>query len=175
MPAKQGNSRDKLNIKVLTFYALMVALCLIIGYIESLVNLSFIAPGIKLGLSNSVCLLLVYKADIKGAFAVNISRILLSALLFGSPVSLVFSLCGGAASLMAVSVVSKSKNVSIIGASILGGTVHNVFQCLAAVVFVGVGVLYYLPVLLPIGAVCGGFTGVLAGLILKKVKTNGIF
>lgn len=153
----------------------MVAVCLIIGYIESLVNLSFIAPGVKLGLSNSVCLLLVYRADIKGAFAVNIARILLSALLFGSPVSLAFSLCGGIASLLAVSLVSRCKSVSEIGASILGGAVHNVFQCLAAVVFVGAGVLYYLPLLLPIGAVCGGLTGMLVKLILKKVKTNGIF
>lgn len=175
MPAKQGNSGNKLNIKALSFYALMVALCLIIGYIESLVNLSFIAPGIKLGLSNSVCLMLVYKADIKGAFAVNIARIMLSALLFGSPVSLAFSVCGGVMSLLAVSLVSRSKNVSEIGASILGGAVHNVFQCVAAVVFVGAGVLYYMPILLPIGAVCGGFTGMLVKLILKKVKTNGIF
>lgn len=177
MSAKQGNCGNRINIRRVTLYAMFVAVCLIIGYLESLLSISLIAvaPGVKLGLSNAIALTLICRGDIKGAWAVNITRICLSALLFGSPVSFLFSLAGGAASTAVACVLSKLKSVSAIGISIAGGTVHNIFQCVAATAFVGVGVVYYLPALLIFGALCGAFCGVLVKLVLNKVKINGIF
>lgn len=177
MSAKQGNCRNKINIKRITLYSLFVAVCLIIGYLESLLSISLIAvaPGIKIGLSNAIALTLICHGDIKGAWAVNITRICLSALLFGSPISFLFSLSGGVASTFTACVLSRFKTVSSIGISIAGGTVHNVFQCLAAIAFVGVGVIYYLPALLLCGALCGALCGVLVKLVLNKIKINGIF
>ncbi len=169
MSAKSGNNRNKINTKRLTVYALTVSVCLIVGYLESTLSLSLIAiaPGIKLGLSNAVALSLIYNGDIKGAWAVNITRICLSALLFGSPISFLFSLSGGVASTAVSCLLSRLKSVSCIGVSIASGTVHNIFQLVAATVFVGVGVVYYLPILLALGAVCGAFCGVLANYISR--------
>ena len=177
MPTKQGNSGNKIDIKRLVVYALLVAVCLIVGYLENLLSISLImiAPGVKLGLSNAVAIILACSNDVKGAWAVNISRIFLSALLFGSAISLVFSLAGGIASLVLVSVISRSKHISEIGISMASGTVHNVFQCVAASVFVGAGVIYYLPALLLCGALCGAFCGALAQMVLKKLKTKALF
>lgn len=177
MSAKQGNSRNRIDIKRVALYALLVSVCLIIGYIENLLSITLIAvaPGIKIGLSNAVALVLACRGDVKGAWLVNIARICLSALLFGSPISFAFSLFGGVASLVVISVLSKTRSVSEIGISIAGGAIHNIFQCVAAILFVGVGVFYYLPVLLLCGAVCGAFCGVLARAILKKIKTNATF
>lgn len=177
MSAKQGNCGNKVNIKRITLYALFVAVCLIIGYLESLLSISLtaVAPGVKIGLSNAVALMLICKGDVKGAWAVNITRIALSALLFGSPISLLFSLAGGIASTLVACLLSKVKSVSAIGISMAGGTVHNIFQLLAATVFVGVGVIYYLPILLIGGAICGAFCGVLVKLVLSKLQINGIF
>ncbi|MBQ8740753.1 MAG: Gx transporter family protein [Clostridia bacterium] len=177
MSAKQGNCGNRINIKSITLYALFVAVCLIIGYLESLLSISLIAvaPGVKLGLSNAIALTLICRGDTKGAWAVNITRICLSALLFGSPISFLFSLAGGVASTAVACILSKLKSVSAIGISIAGGAVHNIFQCVAATVFVGVGVVYYLPALLIFGALCGAFCGVLVKLVLNKIKINGIF
>lgn len=177
MSAKQGNSGNKIDIKRITLYALLVALCLIVGYLESFLSivLTAVAPGIKIGLSNAIVLTLVCRGDMRGAWAVNVTRIVLSALLFGSPISFLFSLSGGVASTLVACVLGRNKQVSEIGISIAGGAVHNIFQCVAATAFVGVGVIYYLPTLLICGALCGGFCGVLVMLVLKKVKTNGIF
>ena len=177
MSAKQGNCRNKVNIKRITVYALFVAVCLIIGYLESILSISLIAiaPGVKIGLSNAIALTLICRGDIKGAWAINVTRICLSALLFGSPVSFLLSLSGGVTSTLAACFLSKSKAVSEIGISMVGGTVHNVFQLLAAITFVGMGVIYYLPVLLVLGALCGAFCGVLVKLVLNKIKINGIF
>lgn len=168
MPAKYGDIGNK--VKMLCIYALLCAVCMVIGYVESLLELSFIAPGIKPGLSNAVACVLVLYGDKKGAFAVNIVRILLSALLFGSPVSLCFSLAGGILSLTAMALCSKSVKLSAVGVSIIGGVIHNVAQCAVGLFFVGFGVVYYLPVLLVSGVLCGAAVGVLSSLILKRIK-----
>ncbi len=164
MSAKQGNGRNKINIKHITLYAMLVAVCLIVGYLENLLSISLltVAPGVKIGLSNAVALMLIYSGDVKGAWAVNITRICLSALLFGSPITFLFSLSGGVASTLAATWLCKIKSVSCIGSSIAAGTLHNIFQLLAATAFVGVGVIYYLPILLVLGAVCGALCGIFA-------------
>ena len=61
MSAKQGNCRNKVNIKHITIYSLLVAVCLIIGYLESILSISLIAiaPGVKIGLSNAIALTLI--------------------------------------------------------------------------------------------------------------------
>ena len=168
MSSKQGNSRN--TIKKLCLYAMLTAVCMVIGYIESLFELSFIAPGVKIGFSNAVACVLIFRKDIKGAFAVNVSRILLSAVLFGSPVSLAFALCGGVVSLSLMSLLSKSRYLSVVGISAIGGTVHNAVQCLVGIFFVGTGVFYYLPLLLVAGVLCGTAVGVLSSLVLRRIK-----
>lgn len=170
MPAQSGNNRNRIAVTALCEYSLLTAICIVFGYIESLLSLSFIAPGIKLGLSNAVALLLVYKKDIKGAFAVNMVRIFLSAFLFGSAVSLVFSVFGGIASLIMTVCLLKVKSVSIIGRSIAGGAVHNLFQVVAAMIFMGRGMMFYIPILLIAGAISGALIGFLCQLLLKRTK-----
>lgn len=158
--------------KKITLYGIFAALALIFGYIESLFSLSFIAPGIKLGLANSLCLILISTGDTKGAFCVNTVRILLSSLLFSAPFALLFSLTAGLASTLAAAGVSKFKSVSSVGTGIAGAAVHNTVQlCVASVIF-GRAVWYYLPVLLASAAVTGGAVGAISECILKKIKTK---
>ena len=46
-----------MKTKRLTLYALLLALAMILSYLESLIPLSFAVPGIKLGLANIVTLI----------------------------------------------------------------------------------------------------------------------
>lgn len=172
MPSKQGNSTNKVDVKRLCIYSLFVALCLIFGYIESLVSLAFIAPGVKLGLANAITVMLICIGDTKGAFFVNISRIALSALLFGSPVSFVFAFFGGIVSLSVAALLKKTGIFSTVGISIASGVVHNLAQTVIAILILGVGMLYYLPILIIGGSISGAVIGILCKLILKKIKTN---
>ncbi len=169
MSSKSHNGRNKIDIKRLTLYALLVAVCLIAGYIENLFVVIPV-PGVKVGLSNAIALILIYWGDKKGAWAVNVTRICLSALLFGSPMSFLFSICGGVASTAIACLLIKAKSVSCIGVSIASGTVHNIFQMIAAIPFVGVGIVYYLPVLIPLGAVCGALCGIIAKHLSRLAK-----
>ena len=161
--------------KKVCVYGISAAVCLVLSYIESLFSLSFIAPGVKLGLSNAVALLFVSKGDIKGAFCVNTVRILISNLLFSSPFSLLFSLSAGLGSVAVTAAVSRCKKISIIGLGIAGGTVHNIIQAAVAALVMGSGVLYYLPVLILCGAASGLAVGIISSAIFKKMKTNNKF
>lgn len=168
MFAEQGNNRNR--VKKLCFYSVLTATAIIFGFVESLIPLSFIAPGIKLGLANSVALICLVAKDIKGAFLVNISRILLSALLFGSPFSLLFSICAGMASLLVCSLLIRFDSFSIIGISIAGAVVHNIVQTVVAIFVIGVGVFYYLPFLIISAVVSGAVIGIIVMIVSKKMK-----
>ncbi len=154
--------------KKVTFYGIMAAVCIVLGYVETLLSFDFIAPGIKIGLSNSVALLLIAKKDVKGAFLVNIVRILLSALLFSAPSTLIYSLSGGIISIVVMSLVSKIDKLSIVGFSVLGAVSHNITQFTVALLLLGNGVWYYLPLLLIAAVISGTATGFIAGILIKK-------
>ena len=176
MFAKQGDNRNKVNIKRITVYSLLTAICLIVGYLENILSIGLISitPGVKIGLSNAVALTLIYSGNKKAAWAVNITRICLSTLLFGSPISFVLSLCGGIASTALATLMCRVNSVSVIGVSIACAVTHNIFQLIAASVITGWGVVYYLPILLVLGAVCGAFCGVLGKILCDKMKKLGI-
>jgi len=59
-----------------------------------------------------------------------------------------------------------------VGISVAGAVTHNLVQLLAAVLLLGGGVLYYAPVLVVSGIVCGLALGTLDFVIIKKIKTN---
>ena len=115
-----------------------------------------------------LCLLTL---GIKEAIFVNLARIFLTVLLFGNPVSLIFSLSGAVAS-MAVSITFfKFFKISFSGLGAVSGITHNLAQILAAALVTGsFAVLWYFPILLISGAVCGFATGAAAETIAKRVK-----
>ena len=156
--------------KKISFYGIFTALCMVLGYIEHLIPLSFIAPGIKLGLSNSVVLLLLIKKDVKGAFLINIARILLSVLLFAAPSTLIFSLSAGIVSTTVMVVLSRFKGIGVMGFSIIGAVVHNLTQLVCAVIILGIGVLYYLPFLLISALLSGALVGIIAKTLTEKIR-----
>lgn len=153
--------------KKISLYGILAALCIAFSYLEMLISFDFIAPGVKLGISNTVALILIFKGDIKGAFSVNIVRILISSLLFAGPFTLLYSLSGGIISIIIMSIFSRIKSISIIGFSILGAVFHNLAQLLVAFFMLGEGVFYYMPILLISAVICGFLTGFIAKLILN--------
>lgn len=154
--------------KKISLYALFTAVAMIFSFIESLYSFSLI-PGIKLGLANSAVLLLLYYGDIKGGILVNISRILLTTLLFSNPFSLLYSLSGAAVSMLFVIFLRKSRFLSVVGCSVISAAVHNLTQITVAVLcFSTKEIFFYLPVLMVSGAVTGFAVGVFSAFFEKK-------
>ncbi len=169
MLTKQGNGRNRQIVRVCKL-ALLTAMCMVFGFIESQIPTMAIAPGVKIGLSNAVALILITKNDFKGAVLVNTARILLSALLFGSPFSLLFSIVAGLGSICISGLMNKSRLFGTVGISVAGATAHNIIQLAVAFFVAGRGVLYYTPVLLMSGAVCGFLVGTVCQKIAKRLK-----
>ncbi|MDO5441095.1 MAG: Gx transporter family protein [Bacillota bacterium] len=165
-------SRTKsLSSKQVATAALLAALALIFGYIEFLIPISLAAPGIKLGIANIVIVIALYKLGWKWALPINVVRVLLSALLFGSMFSALYSLAGALLSFTVMALLKACGKFSIVGVSMAGGVAHNVGQLLVACFAMQTfNVLYYYPVLLISGLATGIGIGILATLVLNKLR-----
>lgn len=160
---------NKLTSKKIALYGLLTALALIFGYVEFLLPLNFIAPGVKLGVANAVFLILLLKGNAPAAVIINVLRILLSALLFAAPFSLVFSLSAGIVSMVFMILAAHFKKTGVIGISVIGGTLHNLTQLFVANFTVGQAVWFYMPFLLVAGTLAGIAVGFISWLICKKL------
>ena len=161
-----------INSKKITRTALLITMAVLLGYVESLFPPIVPVPGIKLGLANVITLICLYIIGTKLAFAVLLLRIFLSALIFGQPISLAFSLFGGLLSFFAMSVLKRflcDENIWAI--SVFGAFFHNLGQIIAAVIITGeLSVAYYFLVLIISSVITGAFTGICAGCAVKKLK-----
>ena len=150
---------------------LMLALALILGYVERLIPFNVGVAGVKIGLANIVVLLLLKRFGVGAALTVNVLRITIVNLLFGSAVSLAFSLFGGVLSTLAMYFAQKIKGISETGISAIGGSVHNLGQTIAAALLLATpSVLRLLPLLLLFGELSGILCGIAAHIILKRTN-----
>ncbi len=152
--------------------ALITALALILSYIESLIPLNFGIPGAKIGLANAASVFVLWLMGAKYAFAVSVLRILLSSLLFGTPVSFIYAISGGILSLLAMILLKKLK-FNMISVSAIGGVIHNIAQLIVALIVLETPkLIYYAPVLIIVGLIAGIFIGVLSSLLIKKIPLD---
>jgi len=158
-----------MSVRKMTTLAMFTTLALIIYTIESAIPPLVPIPGIKMGLSNIITLVTLYRYSPKDTFAILITRILLSCLLFGQAMSLLYSLAGGICCFLAMVLVHKLLQghfLFLLG--IIGALFHNLGQLLVAYLITAVpGVLIYLPFLVLSGILTGLFTGMCAHFTLK--------
>ena len=153
----------------------LTALALIFSYIEFLIPLPIAIPGIKLGLANIVVLVCLYALGERYAFLINVTRIALAALLFGSVFSALYALAGGLVSFAVMAVLKRTKRFSVCGVSMAGGVFHNMAQLAVAGLLVeSAQVFYYFPVLLLSGMAAGIGIGILATLILRSIAKDSL-
>jgi heptaprenyl diphosphate synthase len=128
-------------------------------------------PGVKIGLANIVTVFIIYTLGWREAGAVLLVRIFLSSLIFGSFVSMLYSLSGAILSFAVMLGIKKTDFFSLVGVSVFGGVFHNVGQIICAGFILGTGtVIAYLPVLLISGIIGGVAVGVLGGLLTVKLE-----
>ena len=152
------------------YMGVFLALALICSYVESLIPISFGIPGVKLGLTNIVVVLMLYCIGAKEALAVSVCRIVLTGFLFGNLFSILYSLAGGLLSFLIMWAVKRTGKFGILPVSVCGGIFHNIGQlAVAALVVENYNVFYYLPVLLLAGAATGLAIGVVAQELIIRI------
>lgn len=159
------------NTKKLAALAVTVALAMVLSFLESRIPAFVAIPGIKVGLANIAVIFTLYKFGTVDAITVSTVRVLLVSLLFGSVVSLWYSLAGAVLSLSLMIVLKKLTALSPITVSVVGGVTHNIAQIGVACLLLETNVIaYYLPFLLLSGTVAGIAVGVAGSLLIKRIN-----
>ena len=164
----------KQQIRKLTLLSVLTAAALILSYAESVLPPLFPSvPGIKVGLPNIVIIFVLYRMDVRSAISVSLVRICIAALLFGSPLSFVYSLAGAFLSLTVMALLKKLNILSTVGVSIAGGILHNMGQILAAMLLLQtVQIGYYFIILAITGTVSGLFIGLCGAFMIARFPIN---
>ena len=162
------------STKQITVLALFTTIALAVYYAESLLPPIVPIPGIKLGLTNIITLILIKKATLKDAFLVLLMRILIAGFLFGQAMSLLYSLTGGILSLVSMYLIYKLlQGQFIFLTGIFGALFHNLGQLSVAMLLVlSTAPLAYLPFFILSSMITGTFTGLCAHYASKKLPSS---
>lgn len=155
----------------ITFLGLFTAVAMILSFVETLLPpLTTALPGIKMGLPNIAIMFILYRIGWKEASVVSIVRVILVSLLFGSVMSMAYSLGGAILSLLIMTLMQKLTSFNRVSISVVGGVCHNIGQILVAWAVTDTAqIVYYLPVLLISGCAAGILVGLVAGMLEKRV------
>ena len=160
-----------MKIKKLTLMSVMLGLALIVFTIESQLPPIAPIPGIKLGLANTINLIVLYMLGRKESFTVLVSRIVLGSIFAGNITGFMYSLSGGLVSfafIATVSVFLKENRMWVV--SVFGAIGHNIGQIMFALFLLKTPqLILYLPILTVSAVITVFFTGAAAQLTLKRL------
>lgn len=145
--------------------SMLLSISIILNILESFIPI-FNFPGIRIGLANTITLIVLYTYGSKDAIYISILRVLLVGILRTGLFSIAFyfSLFGSIFSIISMIIFKKTK-LSIIGVSIVGSIMHNVGQITAALFLINTNLIYYMPILL----ITSIITGTIIGFISKEL------
>ncbi len=145
--------------------SMLLSISIILNILESLIPI-FNFPGIRIGLANTITLIVLYTYGSKDAIYISILRVLLVGILRTGLFSIAFyfSLFGSIFSIISMIIFKKTK-LSIIGVSIVGAIMHNAGQIIAALFLINTNLIYYMPILL----ITSIITGTIIGFISKEL------
>lgn len=160
-----------MKARKVALYGVLIALALVLSYLESLVPLSFAVPGIKMGLPNIVIVFALYSLGFKDAAIISLLRVVLVSILFGNVMSMAYSLAGAVLSLLVMLLLYKSGKFGTAGVSVAGAVAHNAGQILTAMLLLETAqISYYLPVLCISGTVAGICIGLISAILIKRIR-----
>lgn len=155
----------------ITFLGLFTAVALVLSFLETLIPNMVPIPGFKIGLANFAVLLALYLFGFKEAVIVDLARIILAALLFGSFFSFWYALSGAVCALIIELIIKKTDKFSPIGVSVFGAVFHNIGQFIVAVILIkSLGIFYYLPFTLLFCVLSGALNGYLVLILKDRLK-----
>lgn len=160
---------------ILARVAILTSLALIFSYVEAIIPYNPGIPGVKLGISNVVIVVALYKYGFKEAVAISIIRVLLAGLLFNGMFGAIYSLAGSVLSILVMIGLKKVKIFSVLGISVAGAVAHNIGQLIvASMIIEDIRIFFYLPVLIFSGIAAGIAVGIASTIILNAGTSNSI-
>ena len=162
-----------MKTKKIAVLALAIALAMILSFVESQIPAFVAIPGVKIGLANIAVVFVLYKLGWKEAVLISLVRVVMVSMLFGTLVSLFYSVAGAVLSLTGMVLLKKTGLFSTVAVSVTGGVLHNVGQILMACLLLETNVIvYYLPFLVLGGVIAGVVIGVVAAIMVNRVQVE---
>ena len=162
-----------MKTKKIAVLALAIALAMILSFVESQIPAFVAIPGVKIGLANIAVVFVLYKLGWKEAVLISLVRVFMVSVLFGTAVSLFYSVAGAVLSLTGMVLLRKTVLFSTVAVSVTGGVLHNVGQILMACLLLETNVIvYYLPFLILSGVIAGVVIGVVSAIMVNRVQVE---
>ena len=158
-------------LRNIVWLSMLLGVGIILQAIEALYLPSLIIPGAKLGLANSITLLVMIMFTWKDALLHVVVRVLTVSLITGTFLSTTFlySLAGGLTSTLVMIIWLRYfyGAFSFAGVSLMGALTHNITQLFLSVLILGhIGIMTLLPWLIFMAII----TGVPNGLMVNVLK-----
>lgn len=158
--------------KKIAYLGTFLVLSLVFSYVESQIPLFISIPGVKLGIANTVTVIILYMFGLKEALTVGVLRVIISGLLFSNLFSIIYGISGCVLSILSMFMLKKINMFSMCGVSFGGAVMHNIGQLIVATCVIGqCSVFYYAPALILFGGIFGVLTGMLCTVIYKRLET----
>ncbi|WP_242839375.1 Gx transporter family protein [Oribacterium sp. P6A1] len=158
--------------KKTSLYGMLLALAMILSYVEALIPINIGVPGVKLGLPNIVTVIGLYSLGPVPTLIISFLRIILVSFMFGNTMTLAYSISGFALSFLTMLILLKIGGFHMTVVSVTGGVMHNVGQLTAAILLLHSEILLlYLPVLMIAGVTAGAVIGLVSGLVTDRIQT----
>ena len=149
---------------------MLIALAMVLSFIESQIPAFVAVPGMKLGLANIAIVFALYSLGFREALGVSLSRVVLSAILVGSVVSGLYSAAGAILSLLGMALLKKSGFFGTVGVSVSGAVLHNLGQIgIACFILRTQALVYYLPFLILSAVVSGVVIGIVSAVLVERI------
>jgi len=159
--------------KKIAVLALTIALAMILSFVESQIPAFVAIPGVKVGLANIAVVFALYKLGWREAALISLVRVFMVSVLFGTAVSLFYSVAGAVLSLAGMILLKKTGLFSTVAVSVSGGVLHNVGQIIMACLLLETNVIkYYLPFLILSGVIAGVVIGAVSAIMVKRVEVK---
>lgn len=168
------------TVKKITISGMLTALALVCSYIDNLIPVFASIPGAKLGLANIVIIAAMYAMGIWEAVLINIVRVILAGLLFGTVQSFMFSAAGALLSLTVMGLMKQLEDrlkgrleIKLIIVSELGSLAHITGQlAVACSMFAPAVLAYYSLYMYGCAAVSGILIAIPAAVIIRLMNKN---
>ena len=102
-----------MSAKRIAKMSMLVALAIIFSYIEFLIPINLGVPGIKLGLANLVIVIALYTMNTMDVWLISVLRILILGFMFGSGMSIIYSIAGAVLSLIVMCIIKRIKGLAL--------------------------------------------------------------